>query len=240
MFTVPDGPDAVSQLPPIGPIGPTPSGFFADCNPGTGFAGTRPLAEHFNELIINLRALLALAGVAPAKGDETMLWRAILRASTITTWVNIQVATSGSANPSNPFAGQPFDSLQHALDWLGFYRIASSGFVTINVAAGTYTMPGTLYIDHPSGARISIQGGGSGNTILLFPAGQAGVVVPGLIYSFRGFTLEGSGGSFAGLDGFYVYNGEATIGDLRVQNFGGNGVSVQGNGFIMISGTVTV
>jgi hypothetical protein len=77
MFTVPDTADAATTCPPIGPVGPKPNGFFADCDPEANFDGTRPIAEHFNELILNLRALLAHAAIGPVKGDPTMLWRAI-------------------------------------------------------------------------------------------------------------------------------------------------------------------
>src|SRR5262249_18243637 len=102
MFTVPDGLDAVAQLPPIPSPGPVPNGFFADCNPAQGFAGTRPLAEHFNELIINLRALLARGRVPPVKGDPTMLWRAIVGLLTIPYAVTLNVAPGGVAQPADP------------------------------------------------------------------------------------------------------------------------------------------
>src|SRR4029077_19099670 len=100
MLTTPDGNDAVATCPPISTPGPNANGFFADCNPAQNFDGTRPLAEHFNELILNLRALLTQAGIAAAKGNPDMLWRAVLGLRIVSTARTLNVALTGSATPA--------------------------------------------------------------------------------------------------------------------------------------------
>jgi len=79
MLTTPDHDDALTSVPTFSPVGPKPSGFYADCDPATGEEGTTLRAEDFNELILNLRALLAAAAVAGTKGDPTILRTALHR-----------------------------------------------------------------------------------------------------------------------------------------------------------------
>jgi hypothetical protein len=73
MLTTPDHDDAVTSAPAAAPVGPKPKGFYQDCDPPTGRAGTVYRAEDFNELILNLRALLTAAALPGTKGDATML-----------------------------------------------------------------------------------------------------------------------------------------------------------------------
>ncbi|HKE81625.1 MAG TPA: hypothetical protein VKB54_20070 [Solirubrobacteraceae bacterium] len=63
----------------MAPVGPNPEGFYLDCDPATGRAGTVYRAEEFNELILNLRELLRAASVAGTKGSATMLRAALHR-----------------------------------------------------------------------------------------------------------------------------------------------------------------
>jgi hypothetical protein len=79
MLTTPDHSDAATALPAMEPVGPKPSGFWLDCDPATGAAGTRFRAEEFNEAAINLRRFLAAAGVAPVKGAPDMLLASLNR-----------------------------------------------------------------------------------------------------------------------------------------------------------------
>jgi hypothetical protein len=79
MLTTPDHADAVTSAPAPAPVGPNPQGFYQDCDPGTGRAGTIYRAEEFNELAGNLRTFLAAAAVSPVKGLVTMLKTALDR-----------------------------------------------------------------------------------------------------------------------------------------------------------------
>jgi hypothetical protein len=79
MLTTPDHADAVTSPPAAAPVGPNPHGFYQDCDPATGRAGTIYRAEDFNELIQNLRALLTAAGVTAIKGDATTLRTTLYR-----------------------------------------------------------------------------------------------------------------------------------------------------------------
>ena len=73
MITTPDHSDAASSMPALEPVGPKPQGWWLDCDPATGQAGTRFRAEEFNELAANLRRFLEASGVAPVKGAPDML-----------------------------------------------------------------------------------------------------------------------------------------------------------------------
>jgi hypothetical protein len=194
MFTIPDTTDAVATCPALSPVGPTPQGFFADCNPGTGFAGTRPIAEHFNELILNLRALLTEAGVPAVKGDPTMLWKSILRIGAITSNVTLNVIpTGGAAEPANPLAGDPFDTLQHAIGWLARYRIAVGAAVTIQIATGTYNSTARIVFYHADGSRVTIRGNGQSATILNHTGAIGGMIVWGALGNLQDLTIQGDG-----------------------------------------------
>jgi hypothetical protein len=80
MLTTPDHADAVTSPAAPAPVGPTPSGFYQDCNEATGQEGTTFRAEDFNELIANLREVVFTSGtVTPTKGSATMLRAALHR-----------------------------------------------------------------------------------------------------------------------------------------------------------------
>jgi hypothetical protein len=220
MFTVPDGTDAVTTCPPIAPAGPQPSGFFADCNPAQGFAGTRPIADHFNELILNLRALLTQAKVAAVKGDPTMLWRAILLLPEITTPLTLYVTPAGVPVPANPRGGDPFDSVASAMAYLGQYRVLAQ--VTITVAAGRYTSTTSLQLQHPDGQFIQLVGAGLSATTLAFTAVSGGVACNlGHIASLS-FEGDHGGNLTAGL----IVQGApiCTLENVEVRQFSGAGV----------------
>lgn len=196
MFTLPDNADAAPTCPALSPPGPHPNGFFQDCGSG---AGTIPTAEDFNELILNLRALLAHAGVAGVKGDATMLWRCIQqmiplqKVYTIDSAVTLNVAPGGSANPGNPLGGQPFDNLASALAWLAYYSITERGSVVIQMAAGVYNFGGSITVGHPNGDRITIAGaaGDPAGTLLNFPSSD-GLVITGYLAAVTSFTVQGA------------------------------------------------
>lgn len=266
MFTLPDANDAAPTCPPIGGPGPIPGGFFADCNPMENFEGTKPVAAIFNELILNLHALLKWANVAPNKGDETMLWRCLLQAiqtnvppiiynlvpdiiyqlvppmippERVITWYQvINVATYGVPSPANPMAGQPFDSLFNALAWLGWYRINATGFVLINIGPGVFGSNFTVELYHPDGNRVAVQGAGSGATALYFPPGINGLHISGNINRLQGLQVQSNAGGAVGGTGIVV-EGDVVMSDVLVQNFGDAGINVIDYGAVTISGYVT-
>lgn len=240
MFTTPDQNDAVTPCPPFSPPGPLPEGFFADCNPGANFPGTRPIAEHFNELILNLRALLTKAGVAPVKGDPTMLWRAILQVPIITTPIVLRVMPGGTATPPNPIGGDPFDSLSSAMTWLGYYQIGPTGSVDIQLAGATFAMQ-PLRIAHPDGHRITIEGAGLTLTTLQFPTDAAGLTIAAPLNALRNLTIAGQStvvatqpGAVTGLLG----SDGVVLGNLTVSGFGGYGIALGAGGMGVYSGSV--
>jgi hypothetical protein len=234
MFTLPDNSDAATTCPPMTGPGPHPNGFFQDCGSGVG---TIPTAEDFNELILNLRALLAKAGVPGVKGDATMLWRAILALVpqfqqflfTINSAVDIYVRPGGTPNPPDPFHGQPFDSLASAFGWLGFFSITPTGSVTIHVAAATYTSSTPVLLNHPSGERVTIAGEDLASTVLYFPSSD-GIYVNQALAAFVNITILGA--HAGGTHGLVVSGGYVAYANLIVQNFGDVGVLVTGNGYL--------
>jgi hypothetical protein len=79
MLTTPDHDDAVTSPPAFAPVGPRPQGFYQDCDPPTGRAGTFFRAEDLNELALNLRRFVTASGLTPTKGDPTTLHQALNR-----------------------------------------------------------------------------------------------------------------------------------------------------------------
>jgi hypothetical protein len=79
MLTTPDHDDAATSPPAFSSVGPKPQGFYLDCDSATGQEGTTFRAEEFNELILNLRQLVAAASVTGTKGDPAILQNALNR-----------------------------------------------------------------------------------------------------------------------------------------------------------------
>lgn len=228
MFTTPDGVDSAAQLPPIGPPGAQPNGYFADCNPGQGFPGTRPLAEHFNEQIINNRALLRQARITPVKGDESMLWRAILALSTITANQSFYVTTTGVPTPANPFAGDAFNSLTAVTNFLAAYHIAPGVYVTIQFGAGTFTHASPFVWNHPNGNQISLVGAGVDQTVLSFTSPQ-GLLLRQNLFQLGGMTIRGNAAVSGAPDdrGIWLQGANtARIQDVKVVQWGSDGLAV--------------
>jgi hypothetical protein len=232
MFTTPDQTDAVATPPTFQPPGPRPQGFYADCNPATNFPGTRPVADDFNELIVNLHNLLVEAGIPGVKGDPTMLTRGLRAARIIRTSQTLQVAPTGTATPVNPWGGDPFATLGQALAYLRFYRI--TGGVTITIAAGTYA-EGALQIYHPDGGKIIIQGAGPASTILHF-TGTSGMTIYSLLANLRQLTLRGDGA--AGMVGLSLSSAGVNVDTITVDGFE-SGVAVN-HGWLNGNGPLTI
>jgi hypothetical protein len=237
MFTVPDQPDAVATCPAFSPVGPNPQGFFADCNPAQGFAGTRPVAEHFNELILNLHALLVKGGVTAVKADPTMLWRAVLNVPVIAAPVTVYVTPTGSATPVNPFGGDPFNSVAAALSYLYPYLIvAPNGLVTISVAAGTYAHTAALQVRHPTGGLLDIVGAGVGQTILSFATSHGLQIEGSSLGRVANLTIRGSTGASSDYNGIYVRNGAVGVDTITIEQFKGSGIWAEGARLGLLTG----
>jgi hypothetical protein len=238
MFTVPDQNDAVATCPPLSPVGPNPGGFFADCNPGQNFPGTRPIAEHFNELILNLHALLAKSSVAPVKGDPTMLWRAILNLPIIRTAVTLNVSTSGSATPANPWGGDPFNTVQNAIAFLDPYAIVVPGSVTIQIAAGTYPSTSPITVENPYAYNIRLIGAGPGATILQFTDCVGLQCLEANLGKVSNVTIRGGGTGSTKPQGLYVHGGVIELDNITVEQFRGTGIWID-RGTVVITNVVT-
>lgn len=244
MFTTPDQNDASATLPPFSAPGPRADGFFQDCNPAQGFAGTRPLAEHFNEQIVNNRALLAKARIAAVKGDETMLWRAILNLALITQSVTFNVAAGGTVEPADPFAGDPFNSLASALGFLANYRIAPGISVVIQIAPGSFATP-SIDFAHPNGAQLTIKGSGVSQTILTFPSNLHGIILSADLFQLQDLTLQGQSTAPAAQPwlaaGLYLPGTTMRLQAVTVAGFAGHGISIGGGSVsVPIGATTTV
>ena len=232
MFNVPDTADAAATCPPFKAVGPKPAGFFADCDPAANFDGTRPIADHFNELIVNLHALAVQAGnITGPKGDPTILWRCIQgmqRIFTIDTAVDLYVSPTGSSAPADPLGGDPFDSLLGAFVWLGYRSITARGSVTIHLADGTYTQGTPLVLHHADGMRITVAGT-SASTQLSFPY-SSGIQVPGPLAAITNVTILGA--NVAGSIGLHVTGSLTDAANVTVNSFGAQGVVVENNGYL--------
>jgi hypothetical protein len=234
MLTTPDGSDAAAALPPISGPGPNPNGFFADCNPAAGFDGTRPIAEYFNELIVNLRELLRQGHVlAPVKGDPSLVWKAVLGLLVISTSVTLNVAPTGTPTPVNPFGGDAFDSLLSAYKFLAQYRIVPTARVTIRIAAGTYTATAIVTIDHPNGGNITIAGVSQAATILKFTGLIGGLRCTTAIGMLQDLTIQGDSTQTTPspwlATGLNIAAGAiAVIQNLTIRDFAGWGLVVDG------------
>jgi hypothetical protein len=154
MLTTPDHDDAVTSPPAPAPVGSHPQGFYQDCDPATGRAGTIYRAEEFNELAANLRAFLTAAGITPTKGLATMLRDALHRLY---------------AGHATAIAATQALTPDHA------------GLVTVNATAApvVLTLPAASAV--PSGVTFQIVRAVGGNSLTIRPAGTdtilGGVVV---------------------------------------------------------------
>jgi hypothetical protein len=233
MLTTPDTGDAVQTCPPFTPAGPQPEGFFADCNPGQNFPGTRPIAEHFNELIVNLRELLKQGHVTTlVKGDASMLWRAIRGLLSITSNVTLNVSPAGTATPANPLGGDPFNSLQSAYVFLAPYRITPLATVTINIAAGTYTATAPTALEHPNGRQIHIVGAGQTLTILKFTGSIGGLRAGSAVGLLDQLTIAGDSTQPANPTPWNAIGlslsgaGGGVLGNVTIRDFPGYGMQI--------------
>lgn len=83
--------------------------------------------------------------------------------------LNIYMSTSGTATPTNPLGGDPFDSIQSALAWASKYRWLCKQLV-LNVAAGTYNMTAAVPINPNLDCTFVIRGAAlNGNIISGMP-----------------------------------------------------------------------
>lgn len=90
--------------------------------------------------------------------DTTQLYQAIIAAAPLITQdLTINVTTTGSPTPADPFAGDAFDKISSAFAWLRLRRIMGNATVTIAIAAGTYSESvAKLDLSHPDGLSVTI------------------------------------------------------------------------------------
>ena len=165
------------------------------------------------------------------------------------TWV---VGTSSSAD---------YASLQDALTAARKLAIRDNARLTIQVEDGTYTSSSQVLLNHNNGDRITVRGNTAdpSKVVLKYTGASSFVALTAgnYIYTFSGFTLEGSGsgyglylnqratGWFGNLivDGFYygVYvtdqsSAYLATGTVDIKNTGAYGVIVRGNSYIKANG----
>ena len=77
----------------------------------------------------------------------------------ITTPVTLYVATTGNDTTGQGTLAAPWATPQRAMQYLSDYTIEQGVAVTVSVADGTYTFTSPLYLNHPNGNQITINGG---------------------------------------------------------------------------------
>jgi hypothetical protein len=77
----------------------------------------------------------------------------------ITTPVTLYVATTGNDTTGQGTLAAPWATPQRAMQYLSDYTIEQGVAVTVSVADGTYTFTSPLYLNHPNGSQITINGG---------------------------------------------------------------------------------
>ena len=92
----------------------------------------------------------------------------------ISSSTNFYVATTGNDTTGDGSSGNPWLTVGQALNYLGNFWINEAATVTIWLADGSYTLTSTINVQHPCGARITIQGTNSYNTILSSIASSSG------------------------------------------------------------------
>ena len=114
-----------------------------------------------------------------------------------------------------------YATIQDALFYLDDKEIASGAIVTIQVADGIYTDYSTVYITHPNGNRISIQGNIASpeSAVIIFAPNQSGFFCDNgsHLLSLNGFTLKSNG---TGQGVFARRNSSIDLGlSLRIEYF---------------------
>lgn len=128
-------------------------------------------------------------------------------------------------------------SLQNALDDLDTVRIAPAGSVTLQLQAGTLTLPGQVSFSHVDGERILLTGPAAGAT-LAFPDSANGLVVAGGL-RIANLTLTSPGPSRVAAGIAVIGSGFLIVdrGGVRVTVGGfGEGVSARGRGIVAADG----
>jgi len=134
-----------------------------------------------------------------------------------------------------------FATLGEAMAAARQIAIRDSARLTITVEDGTYTSSTTLSLNHDNGDRISIIGNTSDpSKVVLEYTGTAysiGLSTGNYLYTFKGFTLKGSGSGY----GIQVSQGAwGWFGNLVVDNFH-RGIYLTGSsGAYFSTGTVVV
>ena len=75
--------------------------------------------------------------------------------------LTLNVATTGNDTTGLGTVAAPWATPQKAMAYLSNYQIAQGVTVTVTVASGTYTFTTPLYLNHPNGSQIIINGTGT-------------------------------------------------------------------------------
>jgi len=130
----------------------------------------------------------------------------------------LYVATTGNDTTGTGASSSPYATIAKALSSIAGKLIASGVTVTIQVADGTYTVSGTITVDHPDADKIQILG----NT-----AAETTVAIATINTTVKTFTVAGN----------YVSNADATKNIQNGDIIGVAGSSTSGlNGAYLVSG----
>ncbi len=117
------------------------------------------------------------------------------------------VSTTGNDSNDGRTASTPFLTIQKAVDVATQqFDFSFTGDVTISIADGTYTLTGSINCDRVVGQGSIVFLGNTttpANVIITASSGSFSIVSvrrSAVRYSFRGFTLQATGGTHNGLD----------------------------------------
>jgi hypothetical protein len=133
-----------SSVVPALPIAPPPGtpGFFTNGDPQTALPATRVDDWWCNMLQEEILTVITKAGLVPDKNDNTQLWQALRllnpRQVLTTVQTNFYVANNGSDTNDGLAAATPWQTLQHASNFVVNQVDFAGQQVTINIAPGNY------------------------------------------------------------------------------------------------------
>lgn len=219
--------------------GATASNTFTEGNAGTGVQATRVSADWLNAIQAELVNAVESAGLTLDKTDSHQLRKAAGKVGRVATNTTISV-------PSD------YATIQLALDSLAGRYIERTATVTIQVADGTHTVTAPIYVSHPQGERIVIQGNATtpanctlniAMSVITAGAGFLNITKGAKLGGFNGFVVSGdyTSGATANKHGIYVTEAASlTCGpNLTIKKFAGEGLFAYRGGIITAVGVIS-